>query len=542
MEYSVKLLNFLKDNVTSYELQFFTVTDVAKSIIDFNLYLKGNSDSINYGLILSSLFTPIELFKNIQFSQWTFLKVRSYYSDITEQKLNEILDNEKLLFRHLKEYFEIIQIRTTRVVNSISSIKINPYSKSELETCDKIHLTLHDFQIRVKDRMSNLLIHNGKERVLVQMPTGSGKTRTAIEFLIDHVRANAASLNEHNIYLWFTNSVELSEQAFNTFVELWKFRGDRTVGAHKLHGSAKSELLFDQLCDENISIVFIGFQKFQALFNSSNYSDSRLLQLLREDNVISVVDEAHISLATTYDRAIEYVSSFNRSKLIGLTATPGRNSLMLGGAGNVQLAQKFHFNLVELSFKESLDRSPIENLQELGYLAKVDFNEIENYSRLAANSPIELLAFDLERNKKILQVIEDRYDESKSVLVFSASTEHSVILKACLDALSIPSEIIDSHSDIDSRSHYISDFKSGKLRVLINFGVLSTGFDAPILNCLVIARPISSLVLFSQIMGRALRGPKNGGNEKNEVVIVKDKMINYPNADFLYSYWSSFWN
>jgi superfamily II DNA or RNA helicase len=266
------------------------------------------------------------------------------------------------------------------------------------------------------------------------------------------------------------------------------------------------------------------------------------LQLLREDNVISVVDEAHISLATTYDRAIEYVSSFNRSKLIGLTATPGRNSLMLGGAGNVQLAQKFHFNLVELSFKESLDRSPIENLQELGYLAKVDFNEIENYSRLAANSPIELLAFDLERNKKILQVIEDRYDESKSVLVFSASTEHSVILKACLDALSIPSEIIDSHSDIDSRSHYISDFKSGKLRVLINFGVLSTGFDAPILNCLVIARPISSLVLFSQIMGRALRGPKNGGNEKNEVVIVKDKMINYPNADFLYSYWSSFWN
>lgn len=482
MIYPKKLLDFLSVNVTSHEISFFTATEVAKSIIEFKLHLKGQSASINYGIILASLFSPDDLLKNTQFSKWMYIKIGSVNLNISRDLFNTIMIDNKKRSKSLKEYFGIRRGNEINHNSTIKSVLIRPYTKSELDLCDKIYLNLHEFQISVKDRLSNVLINNNTKRTLVQMPTGSGKTRTTMEFLIDHIRSSSVSLHKHNIYLWFTNTIELSEQAFETFVQLWRFRGDRPVGVHKLYGNTETQELFDHLTEENVSIVFIGFQKFHSLFNSTKYSDSRLLQLIREDNVIAVVDEAHISLASTYDHAIEYVSSFSRSKLIGLTATPGRNSFTVGGSQNERLAQKFQQNIIEINFKDRPNSSPIEILQEQGYLSKVVVNEIPNYSRLAANSPLENLAFDFERNKKIIESIQERFEENKSLLVFSASTAHSVILKSCLELLNIHSEIVDSNTSIEARSRYISDFKNGKLKILINFGVLSTGFNTQYLT------------------------------------------------------------
>ena len=92
------------------------------------------------------------------------------------------------------------------------------------------------------------------------------------------------------------------------------------------------------------------------------------------------------------------------------------------------------------------------------------------------------------------------------------------------------------------RKQAITDFKSGQLKVLINYGVLSTGFDAPKLNTLIVARPTKSIVLYSQIVGRALRGPANGGNKKNKLITIKDNLLGFPEPDFMFSYWEEFWN
>ena len=61
--------------------------------------------------------------------------------------------------------------------------------------------------------------------------------------------------------------------------------------------------------------------------------------------------------------------------------------------------------------------------------------------------------------------------------------------------------------------------------ILVNYGVLTTGFDAPKASAVVIARPTRSLVLFSQMVGRAIRGPKAGGTEACEVVTVVDPSL-----------------
>ena len=59
-------------------------------------------------------------------------------------------------------------------------------------------------------------------------------------------------------------------------------------------------------------------------------------------------------------------------------------------------------------------------------------------------------------------------------------------------------------------------------RVLFNYGVLTTGFDAPKTSAALVARPTKSLVLYSQMIGRALRGVRAGGNSEAEIVTVVD--------------------
>jgi DNA repair protein RadD len=79
-------------------------------------------------------------------------------------------------------------------------------------------------------------------------------------------------------------------------------------------------------------------------------------------------------------------------------------------------------------------------------------------------------------------------------------------------------------------------------RVLCNFGVLTTGFDAPKTSAALIARPTLSLVLYSQMIGRAMRGPKAGGNHEAEIVTVVDPGLpGFSSVESAFSNWEDVW-
>src|SRR6266446_10969270 len=81
---------------------------------------------------------------------------------------------------------------------------------------------LHPYQKRVKDEVVALTTTPGF-RFLVQMPTGSGKTYTALEAAVDMFR-----LPRHNRFaVWLVASNELAEQAFEAFKDLWHLKGDK---------------------------------------------------------------------------------------------------------------------------------------------------------------------------------------------------------------------------------------------------------------------------------------------------------------------------
>jgi DNA repair protein RadD len=74
-----------------------------------------------------------------------------------------------------------------------------------------------------------------------------------------------------------------------------------------------------------------------------------------------------------------------------------------------------------------------------------------------------------------------------------------------------------------TRRKIISDFKAGRVKVLCNCEVLTTGFDAPKVSHVVMARPTVSQVLYEQMIGRGLRGPRFGGTATCVIIDLEDK-------------------
>ena len=128
----------------------------------------------------------------------------------------------------------------------------------------------------------------------------------------------------------------------------------------------------------------------------------------------------------------------------------------------------------------------------------------------------------------VLAAIEDLLSTGhRRVLVFAATVAHARVLTAILVARHVRSGVVTGATPERERDRTIRTFKSDAQEpmVLVNFGVLTTGFDAPTASAAVIARPTKSLVLYSQMVGRAIRGPKSGGTDTCEVVTVVDRSL-----------------
>src|SRR5690606_14200005 len=111
--------------------------------------------------------------------------------------------------------------------------------------------------------------------------------------------------------------------------------------------------------------------------------------------------------------------------------------------------------------------------------------------------------------------------------VFATTVEHSDLLAYVLRARGLWARSVTGSTPGSERLAILDQFKasSDEPRVVCNFGVLTTGFDAPQTSAAVIARPTTSLVLYSQMVGRAIRGPEAGGNAAAEIVTVVDSAL-----------------
>ena len=107
----------------------------------------------------------------------------------------------------------------------------------------------------------------------------------------------------------------------------------------------------------------------------------------------------------------------------------------------------------------------------------------------------------------------------------------------------IPNALVLGEMNSVDRTEAITSFKDRQnpVNILINYEVLTTGFDSTNIRCVFITRPTQSIVLYSQMLGRGLRGPMMGGNEECLLVDIKDNLGRY-DADMAFSHFDAYWS
>lgn len=128
------------------------------------------------------------------------------------------------------------------------------------------------------------------------------------------------------------------------------------------------------------------------------------------------------------------------------------------------------------------------------------------------------------RNRMIIDRIRDLVEGGRrKILFFGCSVEHSRQISILLKAVhGMRAGYVDSKMGADARVDAVGRFRSGDLRVLCNFNVLTAGFDAPKTDCVFVGRPVGSTQMYTQMIGRGMRGPKNGGTPDVLIVDIDD--------------------
>ncbi|MDA8031069.1 MAG: DEAD/DEAH box helicase [Alphaproteobacteria bacterium] len=388
------------------------------------------------------------------------------------------------------------------------------------------------------------LLADPPHKAVLHMPTGSGKTRTAMHIVADHLRRHAPT-----VVCWLAQSAELLDQAADEFEKAWRHLGDRETDLVRFWGARNPDI-----SDIRDGVIVAGLAKMSALDNR----DLSALPRLADRVSLTIIDEAHQAIAPTYASTLTLLHGKRpRNALLGLTATPGRSWSDIDE--DQKLSDYFDGRKVPLEIEGYDD--PITFLIDEEYLAKPSFRILnsdadleltrEDISALSSEEGdlpkqiLNRLGTNTRRNLAILSEVEALLGRHQRVIVFAPSVENAHMLAAILSVRGHEAFVVTGQSGADERKGNIRRFKSDAKRamVMVNYGVLTTGFDAPATSAAVIARPTRSLVLYSQMVGRATRGRQVGGNADAEIVTVVDPDLpGFGNIVDAFKNWEDVWN
>ena len=427
---------------------------------------------------------------------------------------------------------------------------------------------LLDYQYYIKQRvLNNLVSSNLLERMLVHMPTGTGKTKTSMHIITNYINFE---LKKSGLVIWVAHTTELLQQAYDTFVSVWNHLGDGEISAYKLWGNKNIENVDEELN----GIMFCGLSKLMSI--ADNNPD--LFERLKKDCRLIVFDEAHKASAKQTKKVIENLmlmpKGYKNRALLGLTATPGRtteesfdNDLLSDMFGNKLIhIDSDILNQINMGRLRALNAVAEENIikyfQERRILAKMkpqrltykqDFNaaELKILNKTLVNmgddtdytnEQLKLLATNKERNLAILKQLRQLQTDKIPTIVFACSVDHAKMISAMLTLEEIPNSLVLGEMDPMDRKKAIDSFKdrTSKINIIINYGVLTTGFDAKNIKCVFITRPTKSIVLYSQMLGRGLRGPMMGGNEECLLIDIQDNLEMFDN-ETAFSHFNDYW-
>jgi len=227
---------------------------------------------------------------------------------------------------------------------------------------------------------------------------------------------------------------------------------------------------------------------------------ARLAALLPDDFYLIVVDEAHHAVAPSYRRILEHFRVFEagtRRMLVGFTATPRR------GDGQ-SLGDVFQ----EIAYSKAL-----EEMIGAGYLTRVAGWRVTTgvslaHVRMRAGDFVESQLADAvnvtDRNDLVVRAYRELAPGRRCV-VFCADVAHAHELAKTFIAAGVCAEAVWGAMPLNERRRVLANFHEARLQVVTNCNLLTEGFDEAAVDCVLMARPTHSVLLYAQMVGRGTR-------------------------------------
>lgn len=341
---------------------------------------------------------------------------------------------------------------------------------------------LRPYQTELKKKIYDSYKDNGA--ILLQMPTGTGKTRLFVSILKDFHNYAVSQDDETRKAirtLVLVHRVELLDQVYET------------LGVH--YGLACGIIHSGERTHKRIPIQIASVQTL----------NKRIDEWKDYDFDFIIVDEAHHVPAVSYKNILD---TFPDAYVLGVTATPYR---LKRGEGFSSIFDKL---IVSQSVNDFIKE---------GYLAKYKYYSVASYSHI--QQMIDSIKkfnvagdYDESELMKICntdgiraQIVEtyEKYAKGKKGIVYTINQLHNIRLCENFRAKGYKVAAIDSKTPALERSKIVEDFKNSKIDIIFNVNIFSEGFDCPDIEFIQLARPTKSLALYLQQVGRGLRVANN---------------------------------
>ena len=341
-----------------------------------------------------------------------------------------------------------------------------------------VMIKLRPYQRDLLQQVQTALDADTKARVMIQLPTGGGKTIIAGALLADWLTGGRKAV-------WLTHRRELAEQTCRMLTDA--------------HISAMTDVKWTPGTD---APAMSGGAVILMAQTVSRRTDSMEVWHGYNADDLMVIDEAHHAAAEGWERAMKQWPG----RIIGMTATPWR------------LSEKEGFDHL---FDELLCGPQVADLQQAADWLCDAQTLLPPPDQRIIGGEVDLTGDYTDRGIEranrpdvmtagVLEFWQRDYND-RPTIAYAVSVDHARNLASVFNDAGIPAAVILGDTSSEERNKAIAGFREGTLKVLVNVVVATEGFDLPDASCIAIARPTMSLALYLQMVGRGLR-PKDGGD------------------------------
>lgn len=336
---------------------------------------------------------------------------------------------------------------------------------------------LYDYQHGAIDKIFQRIQENPNQyNLLYQLPTGGGKTVIFSEIARQYIDSN------HHKVLILTHRIELSKQTSNMLTEFG-------VKNKVIDSSVK------EVTNEGKYSCFVAM--VETLNNRIKENKADL-----DDIGLVIVDEAH------YNSFRKLFKHFERCFILGVTATP--------------LSSNINLPMHDI-YKDLIVGEKISSLIEKGFLAKADvysFNVNLSSLKIGANGDYTVKSSEELYTQNVMQSkLLNAYESTslgKKTLIFNNGIHTSRHVYEVFKKAGYSVMYIDNTNTKEERKRILKWFKNTPDAILTSVGILTTGFDEPSIESIIINRATKSLALYFQMIGRGSRVVEN----KKEFLVV----------------------